>query len=143
MQTRDLQLLKLKGIPKCLFGQLFFVGGLGHQGQTTTLFRREWFFGLGTPGLHNTTWPNNHFGMPDSVGCPCRQVTGNFRGRLCATYRCQQKRRVPTEGAAAIPKTSRSNGGCRRASSKHFAEGVGDATPKPGLALLSDIFQFF
>jgi hypothetical protein len=44
---------------------VFWPCRLRRQDQRTILFcNKVLFFGLGTPGLHKTTWPTNHFGIP-------------------------------------------------------------------------------
>ncbi len=82
----------IKGIPKLLFGQVFW-GRPGVSRQTKHVFLKNekcfglatfggeakhhsfsehvWFLGLGTPGLGKTTWPTNHFGIPLSSKKPC------------------------------------------------------------------------
>ncbi len=44
----------------------WFVGLAAFGGKAQNHECREdvWFFGLGTPGIQKTTWPENHFGIP-------------------------------------------------------------------------------
>ncbi len=55
---------RLKGIPKWFLWPSVFWRPGAPRPQDHAFFRNEWSFGLGTPGLQKTTWPNKHCGIP-------------------------------------------------------------------------------
>ncbi len=50
--------------PEVFIWPSVFLEAWGAKAKNHTFPGNVWFFGLGTPGLQKTTWPNNHFGMP-------------------------------------------------------------------------------
>ncbi len=51
--------------PEVVFWPSVFVGGRGAPGHNIAHFiGKEWFCGLGTPGLQKTTWPTKTFRDP-------------------------------------------------------------------------------